>query len=54
MKYRIDFRKVATRTVEADNENEAIEKALHDLNQLNNIESCWYEDDIESLEELDN
>lgn len=50
MKYRIDFVKRTSRTVEADTEEEAIEMALHDLNKLNNTESCWYEDDIEYVE----
>lgn len=54
MKYIIDFVKRTSRTVEADTENEAIEIALHDLNKLNNFESCWYEDDIENVEEIEN
>ena len=50
MNYRLDFTKRFSIVVEADNEDEAIENAMHELKRPNSIDI--EEEDLVNIEEL--
>ena len=50
MNYRVDFTKQFSLTVEADNEDQAVENAIKELSRPNSVD--FDEDDVVNVEEV--